>query len=285
MRVFPRLISTELLAVAGLGLAAGLIVGVGITSAFYISRASSLSADLANKTVRVRVLESLITADASSFSASSLLSTDPAPSVLAAAQSSTAEPRMPVAPPPGPVPTAPRASTSASAQASVPSQALAESPVSPRSPAKIHPSPAPVPATRAASPPPAPIPTPPSPPVPSGSSAVPTGAPPPPSPAPRGDTPAAVTQPRVPPVVLSPAESGVAPEEVAASIARNPVVGVSADRLGVARVETGGVRMRSGTFIAVGQRFSNGERLLQVDPENNRIVTSDRQLLVFFPGS
>jgi len=255
---FSRLISLELLAVAGVGVAVGLVLGVGGTSAFYIAQASSLSADLANKTLRVRVLESLITASPDSFGASSLLAQAPAPS---AAQV------QPVPPPveaPKPVPPAPppvRApQPAAPAPAPTPARVL-PSPPAPKP--KIEPAPAVRPAVAPGKPTPAPAP------APVRKAAVPAA--PPPAAAP------------VQVVAAPPADvDSVSAAEISASTTKNPVVGVSSEKLGVARVEAGGVRLRNGSYIRVGQRFSNGERLLQVDVSNNRIVTSDRQLLIFF---
>jgi hypothetical protein len=80
---------------------------------------------------------------------------------------------------------------------------------------------------------------------------------------------------------LQPLPPPVTSEELAASV-KNQVEGVPADKVGVARIDAGGVHLASGRYIRVGERFSTGERLLKVDPANDRVVTSDRQLLIFF---
>ena len=261
---FSRIISIELMAIAGVGLAAGTVLGVGATSAFYIAQASSLSADLANKTLRVRVLESLITAAPDSFGATSLLAQAPTPSA------SVAEVVKPApAPDPAPVPAPRTAPGAAPAPAPAPTQPAPQAPKP-----KVEPTPSVKPVPVAVGVPAKPAPAPASPPAPAPVRQVAAPIQPPPVPAP------------VQVVAASPTDvESVSAAEIQASTSKNPVVGVSSERLGVARVEPGGVRLRNGNFIRVGQRFSNGERLLQVDVTNNRIVTSDRQLLIFFSAT
>jgi len=60
------------------------------------------------------------------------------------------------------------------------------------------------------------------------------------------------------------------------------VEGVSASLAKVARIAPEGVYLTNGKLVRVGERFMSGERLLKVDAENNRIVTDERQLLLFF---
>lgn len=74
----------------------------------------------------------------------------------------------------------------------------------------------------------------------------------------------------------------VTPEELASVVAKSRVEGVPASKARVAKITSEGVYLSSGTLVRVGERFSSGERLLKVDPENNRFITSERQLLIFF---
>lgn len=63
---------------------------------------------------------------------------------------------------------------------------------------------------------------------------------------------------------------------------RNRIEGVSADKAGVVRVDRDAVLLRNGTAIRVGESFPSGERLLLIDHENARVVTNQRQMLLFF---
>lgn len=94
----------------------------------------------------------------------------------------------------------------------------------------------------------------------------------------------AIAPPTRPPLRSSPAPPAevVPSEEIAAAVAGSKVEGVSAEKARVERLTAEGVYLRSGKLVRPGERFSSGEMLLQVDPANNRIVTSDRQLLLFF---
>lgn len=53
-----------------------------------------------------------------------------------------------------------------------------------------------------------------------------------------------------------------------------------AAELGVARIEVDEVVMLSGSRVRVGETFESGEMLLQVDPPRNRILTSQRHLVL-----
>lgn len=86
-----------------------------------------------------------------------------------------------------------------------------------------------------------------------------------------------------PPVAVAPVEA-VSPEEVAAAVRASRVEGVSAEKAKVARLSKEGVHLSSGRLVRVGERFGSGEKLLEVDPQNSRVVTSERQLLLFFGG-
>lgn len=83
--------------------------------------------------------------------------------------------------------------------------------------------------------------------------------------------------------VASPVGSPVSGEELIEAM-RNPrTEGMPADKVGVRALERDAVTLRNGTTIRVGSSFPSGERLLLVDPENARVVTNQRQLLLFFP--
>lgn len=73
----------------------------------------------------------------------------------------------------------------------------------------------------------------------------------------------------------------VTPEALAAAKSTNKIEGVSAEKIGVAKIEPGTVVMRSGGRIPVGGRFPSGERLLAVDPATQQIVTDSRTVLIF----
>lgn len=73
----------------------------------------------------------------------------------------------------------------------------------------------------------------------------------------------------------------VSAEALAAAKASNRIEGVSAEKIGVAKIENSGVIMRSGGRIPVGGRFPSGERLLAVDPVSGQIITDARTVLVF----
>lgn len=60
------------------------------------------------------------------------------------------------------------------------------------------------------------------------------------------------------------------------------VEGVTAEKAGVKALERNVVLMRNGSFVRRGERFPSGEKLLMVDVENGRLVTDQRQLLLFF---
>lgn len=74
----------------------------------------------------------------------------------------------------------------------------------------------------------------------------------------------------------------VTPEEISAAVANAKVEGVPAEKARVAKISSEGVLLSNGKLIRPGERFGSGEKLLQVDPSNNRVITSERQLLLFF---
>jgi hypothetical protein len=69
--------------------------------------------------------------------------------------------------------------------------------------------------------------------------------------------------------------------DIARVLASVPVEGVSYDKASVARLERGAVVLRDGRRIAVGGHFDSGESLLAVDIDNSRIITNQRQILLF----
>jgi len=72
------------------------------------------------------------------------------------------------------------------------------------------------------------------------------------------------------------------PGEVAAAVKNLKIEGVSADKAGVERLTVSGVYLRGGKVVRVGGVFPSGERLLAVEPENGRVITNQRQILMFF---
>jgi hypothetical protein len=97
--------------------------------------------------------------------------------------------------------------------------------------------------------------------------------------------PAAPTEdaPKVvpPAVTVSPPKAEpVTPAELAAASAVR-LEGVSSERAGVLRIERDGVVLKNGSVVRPGERFPSGEKLLQVDPENARVITNERQMLLF----
>ncbi|MEJ8837688.1 hypothetical protein [Ramlibacter sp. AN1133] len=78
----------------------------------------------------------------------------------------------------------------------------------------------------------------------------------------------------------APTEAVSGEELVLAMKAR--IEGAPAQKAGVKSLEKGAVVLLNGGTVRVGQVFPSGEKLLQVDPENNRVVTTKRQMLLFF---
>lgn len=105
----------------------------------------------------------------------------------------------------------------------------------------------------------------------------------------------AVAEVLLPETASAPAAPAAAPElrpEPVAAVTgeellmamKGRIEGVSGEKAGVKGVEKGAVLLRNGGVIRVGQLFPSGEKLLQVDPENNRVITNKRQMLLFFPN-
>lgn len=108
-----------------------------------------------------------------------------------------------------------------------------------------------------------------------------------PAPATSGSAPAEVAV-TAPAAVKDQAQQG-APEvtqvptatEIAAALKSARIEGVSAEKAGVERLSAAAVYLRGGKVIKVGAAFPSGERLLSVDPDNGRIITNQRQILMF----
>jgi outer membrane biosynthesis protein TonB len=90
---------------------------------------------------------------------------------------------------------------------------------------------------------------------------------------------AAPAQPQPAPVQASTAQP-VTSEELAAA-AKNKIEGVSSATAGIARLTPDSVEFLSGRRVRTGELFPSGEKLLKVDPASGRIVTNQRQLLIF----
>lgn len=79
-----------------------------------------------------------------------------------------------------------------------------------------------------------------------------------------------------------PEEARQLPEATSVVAVGSRIEGVPASKAQVSKITAEGVQLSSGRLVRVGERFTSGERLLKVDPENNRFVTNERQLLIFF---
>jgi hypothetical protein len=77
-------------------------------------------------------------------------------------------------------------------------------------------------------------------------------------------------------------ESRPVTSEEMAQAAKFRIEGVNAEKAGVGRLDAEGVHLRNGGVVRTGDYFPSGERLLSVDVENARVVTSKRQILLFF---
>jgi len=265
-----RKYSPQIIAIVTAAIAIGAAAGAGASTALYITRSSDLSAKLANATSRVMVLESLLQVASDSPAAADLQIPHPAPTANTAAADEAFAAALPTPDLPSPATAASAAPASSVEVASKTTAAeqtpRAEAPPSTKrqveeDPRRRETSTKPTqiasskPGAKAASVTPASVPTPPEAPTTSAAATAPT--------------PVSAAVP-------------VSQEDVARATARNPVVGVNADKLGVAKLTAAGVQLRSGATIKIGDHFASGERLLSVDPVNNRIVTSARQVLVFF---
>lgn len=279
---FSRLLSLEVLTVAGASAAVGCLLGVGVASAAFIMKSTYVAADLARSTARVQFLEGLVEQGTSFGSLQDPVSATPPAlqdsRVAQLAGPSPAADNLPKVAAVAEMPT-PVNAVSASAPAARP----VAPPVQPLKSAEVAPPP-----KIAASPP-----------SPAQTALKPVNRPTAPAQTPVAGKPAVVRpavaalpiavvakavveSPKiVPPApVVEPVR--VSADEVAAVLENGRVEGVSAQKAGVLRFSDGGVQMSSGRVIRVGERFASGEKLLQVDSGNNRLVTSDRQILLFF---
>lgn len=90
-------------------------------------------------------------------------------------------------------------------------------------------------------------------------------------------------QPAPPPAPVQPQVSVAQPvtsEELAAA-AKNKIEGVSSVTAGISRLTPDAVEFVSGRRVRTGELFPSGEKLLKVDPASSRIITNQRQLLIF----
>lgn len=69
-------------------------------------------------------------------------------------------------------------------------------------------------------------------------------------------------------------------DELKAAISKNAIEMAPKSKMGVEKLETGGVVMSSGIKVRVGDRFNSGERLLDVDLATGRIVTDKRTVVI-----
>ena len=97
------------------------------------------------------------------------------------------------------------------------------------------------------------------------------------TPAPAPEVAAPVAAAHVTPDALPKPVSAAA---LAAAKASNKIEGISAEKIGVAKIDPSGVVMRSGGRIPVGGRFPSGERLLAVDAVTGQIITDARTVIV-----
>ncbi|HWS26857.1 MAG TPA: hypothetical protein VN259_09855 [Xanthomonadales bacterium] len=240
-----------------------LLLGAGAafvaTSQYLQSDMAVLAASLKRKSERVRLLESLVLQQSQSTVAQAL---DRAPPVAASTEAAP------------PLPDAPEPAASSASRAHEP--APSESPV-------VTPSAAAASSVRrgeSATPPRRAEPQRSLPPAPSTSSN------PPPSATNAGTNRSPPAQPPNQAILAEDqaTEVGAAPTqaEIAAVIKGGRIEGVSADKAGVERLGPTSVHLRGGRVIKVGALFPSGERLLAVDPENGRVITNQRQILMFF---
>jgi hypothetical protein len=254
--------SAAILALAVGCTAVGLLLGVVLTSAFYLRKSSSLVAELETKSERLLLLEQVLPQLAQLTRSGAASAEFEAVSSAQAQRAQQAAQPVPSAADSNKAPS-PKAKAAVGAQPASPQGAQARPTASAQ--ARVTTLPA-VPGAVSQSPSPPPT----------SQSVASSGAREKAADAARQGatgTADAVNATVVPPAVTS--------EELAASV-KNRLEGVPADKVGVARIDAGGVHLASGRYIRVGERFSTGERLLKVDPANDRVVTSERQLLLFF---
>jgi hypothetical protein len=238
---FNRIVSIEFMSILGSGAALGFLLGIGIASFVFVSKAASLTRALENQVARVAMLESLVSSPGV-FAALDGPKEKAAPAAVTAREEPPAEAPLRVTP---------------TAQVSVSERPRAPAPVS----AVVKP-----------------------PPVPVVKSAVLVSTPKVVAPAPASDVnraPVVASSKAVAPQVAD-VQPAVAPHEIATALTKSKVEGVSAEKARVSKISAEGVYLISGKLIRVGEYFSSGEKLLQVDPANSRLITSERQLLLFF---
>lgn len=60
-----------------------------------------------------------------------------------------------------------------------------------------------------------------------------------------------------------------------------PLEAASAKDLGINKIESGYIALRSGVLVRIGESFPSGERLISADPQNGQIITDRRTIVVF----
>jgi hypothetical protein len=83
-----------------------------------------------------------------------------------------------------------------------------------------------------------------------------------------------------PSLPAEPVAAHIGKEELEEALQRVRIETVATDKSGIAKLSPGTVEMRSGLIIRVGEQFPSKEKLLLVDIENARVVTSTRQILL-----
>lgn len=84
--------------------------------------------------------------------------------------------------------------------------------------------------------------------------------------------------------VHEPPKPAVTPEELASAM-KGRIEGVSSAKAGIKKLDADAVEFLSGRRVRVGEIFPSGEKLLNVDPSTGRIITNQRQLIIFFEGT
>lgn len=87
------------------------------------------------------------------------------------------------------------------------------------------------------------------------------------------------------PLSAAPAPEVAAPATAAQpsaipAVAPGAIEVVSAQQANIAALQSNGVRFMSGRFVAVGETFPSGEKLLRVLPAQGRIITDRRTIQI-----
>lgn len=79
---------------------------------------------------------------------------------------------------------------------------------------------------------------------------------------------------------VAPQSPTVSPEELAQAHG-SKIEGVTAAKAGIKKLYPDAVEFASGRYVRKGENFPSGEKLLSVDTNTGRIITSQRQLIIF----